>query len=50
MPDTPGAAPVPDKDDERDENDPGEVASMFVTKGLGWSGRDGQEDDSEPPA
>ncbi|MGI9023177.1 MAG: hypothetical protein ACR2HV_08110 [Acidimicrobiales bacterium] len=49
MPETPGAAPVPDKEYERDENDPGEVGTTFATKGLGWSGREG-DDDSEPPA
>ncbi len=30
--------------ERRDENDPGEVASSFVTKGLGWSGREGDEE------
>ena len=32
---------------ERDENDPGEVASPFATKGLGWCGRD-KEDEDDP--
>ena len=40
----PGAAPVPDEEQERDENDPGEVATTFATKGTGWSGRDKQEE------
>jgi len=46
---TPGAAPLPETEDDdepkRDENDPGEVASAFVTKGLGWSGREGDDED-----
>ncbi len=43
---TPGAKPVSDEEQERrDENDPGEVATRFATKGLGWSGREGQEED-----
>lgn len=47
---TPGAKPVSDEDQaRRDENDPGEVATSFATKGMGWSGREGQEDD-DPPA
>ncbi len=41
------------KDDPRSErekagwdpNDPGEVATSFATKGLGWSGREDEEDD-----
>jgi len=42
---TPGAAPLSDEELERlDEDDPGEVASSFVTKGLGWSGREGEEE------
>jgi len=46
MKETPGAKPVSDEDQERrDENDPGEVPSRFVTKGLGWSGREGSDDD-----
>jgi hypothetical protein len=35
MTDKPGAAPVADEEQERDENDPGEVASSFATKGMG---------------
>jgi hypothetical protein len=48
MPDSPGAAPVSDEEQERrDENDPGEVGTTFVTKGTGWSGRD-EPEDSDP--
>lgn len=47
MPDTPGAPPVSDEELERpDENDPGEVATSFPTKGAGWSGRD-KEDEND---
>lgn len=46
MKNQPGAAPVSDEDQARpDENDPGEVPTRFATKGLGWSGREGQEED-----
>ena len=45
MPDTPGAPPVSDEELERpDENDPGEVATSFPTIGVGWSGRDKQDE------
>ncbi|MEX2586981.1 MAG: hypothetical protein WD602_03175 [Actinomycetota bacterium] len=27
-----------------DENDPGEVATSFPTKGVGWSGRDKEDE------
>lgn len=45
MTDTPGASPLADEEQERDENDPGEVGTSFATKGTGWSGRDEQEED-----
>ncbi|MGH9222224.1 MAG: hypothetical protein ACRD2W_00100 [Acidimicrobiales bacterium] len=46
MPDTPGASPVSDEEqDRRDENDPGEVRTSYATKGVGWSGRDEEQDD-----
>ncbi len=46
---TPGAAPVSEEEEcAQDENDPGEVATRFATKGLGWSGREGSDDDSSP--
>lgn len=48
MADKPGAAPVPDEELERtDENDPGEVGTSFATKGRGWSGRD-EPDEGDP--
>jgi hypothetical protein len=42
---------LPDEDqpDKRDEDDPGEVPTSFATKGVGWSGRD-KQDDTEGPA
>lgn len=46
MTDKPGAAPLPDDELERDEDDPGEVPTAFTTKGAGWSGRDEEESDS----
>jgi hypothetical protein len=49
MTDKPGASPVADEEQERDENDPGEVATRFTTKGTGRSGRDKPED-SDPSA
>ncbi len=50
MTDTPGAEPVSDEEQERpDENDPGEVGTTFATKGLGWSGRDGQAGSDSSP-
>jgi hypothetical protein len=33
------------EEQERDEDDPGEAATRFATKGAGWSGRDKDEDD-----
>ncbi len=32
MSDKPGAAPVPDEEQERDEDDPGEVGTRFATR------------------
>ncbi|MGH9150861.1 MAG: hypothetical protein ACRD03_00310 [Acidimicrobiales bacterium] len=41
---------LPDEDQPtRDEEDPGEVPTTFATKGLGWSGRE-DEDDDDPLA
>jgi hypothetical protein len=48
MGETPGASPVPEDEQERDENDPGEVATGFATKGTGWSGRDEEEETDSP--
>lgn len=45
MAEKPGASPVPDEEQERDEDDPGEAATRFATKGVDWSGRDKDEDD-----
>ena len=47
MTDKPGASPVADEAQERDEKHPGEVATSFATKGTGWSGRD-EPEDSDP--
>jgi hypothetical protein len=47
MADKPGAAPVADERQERDENDPGEVGTTFATMGTGWCGRD-QEEEADP--
>ena len=44
MSDKPGSAPVPDEEKERDDEDPGELATTFATKGAGWSGRDEPEE------
>jgi hypothetical protein len=32
-----------DDEPQLDPEDPGEVATRFATKGLGWSGRDPKE-------
>ena len=46
MAEKPGATPVSEDEEEGlDENDPGETASTFATKGMGWSGRDEEQDD-----
>lgn len=34
----------------RDEDDPGEVPTSFATKGIGWSGRDDEEDEDDQQA
>ncbi len=41
---------LPDDDEDverRDPNDPGEVRTTFTTVGLGWSGRDDDEEDED---
>lgn len=50
MPDQ-GANPddYPDEPPKLDEDDPGEVPTSFATKGVGWSGREKQEE-SDPEA
>lgn len=48
MPNQPGASPVPDEEEGKlDDDDPGEVATSFATKGRGWSGRDKEEDEPQ---
>jgi hypothetical protein len=51
MSETPGASPVSDEEQDRpDENDVGEVPTSFATMGLGWSGREEEdEDESDSP-
>ncbi len=40
----------PDEPPKLDENKAGEVPTSFATKGLGWSGREEQEEESAPEA
>lgn len=38
-----------DEEKGLDEDDPGEVPTSFATKGLGWSGREGQPEEDDQP-
>jgi len=40
----------PDEPPKLDENKAGEVPTSFATVGLGWSGREEQEDEGVPEA
>ncbi len=40
----------PEEPPKFDEDDPGEVPTSFATKGVGWSGREKQEEESDPEA
>ena len=39
----------PDEPPRFHEDDPGEVPTSFATKGVGWSGREQQEEEDGPP-
>ncbi len=34
-----------DDEPQLDENDPGELGTSFATKGMGWSRREGEDED-----
>lgn len=40
----------PDHEPQLDEDDPGEVPTSFPTKGVGWSGREQQDDEGNSRA
>jgi hypothetical protein len=37
----------PGYESQLDEDDPGEVPTSFATKGVGWSGREEQQEEDE---